>query len=96
MLTTPNKPRNHNRIVKNALKALEANIAPEAFAEKIRGIEKEEFDTLLNSLPEEMKTNPKSFFKLVKAIGGVSKAGVLVNEIITEEGNAITTHLGGT
>jgi hypothetical protein len=43
-----------------------------------------------------MKSNPKAFFKLVKAVGGVSKAGVLVNEIITDEGDAITTQVGGT
>ena len=59
VLTTPAKPRNHNRIVQNALKALRRNIAPEEFADNIRGMEKEEFDTLLESLPEEMKTNPK-------------------------------------
>jgi hypothetical protein len=82
--------------VKKALKALEENIAPEEFAEKIRGMEKEEFDTLLEELPEEMKTNPKSFFKLVKAVGGISKAGVLVKEIITEEGNSVSTEIGGT
>ena len=82
--------------MKKALKALEENIAPEEFAEKIRGMEKEEFDTLLEELPEEMKTNPKSFFKLVKAVGGISKAGVLVKEIITEEGNPVSTEIGGT
>ena len=78
------------------MKALEENIAPEEFAAKIRGMEKQEFDTLLDELPEEMKTNPKSFFKLVKAVGGISKAGVLVNEITTEDGTAVTAEVGGT
>ena len=58
-------------------------------------MEKEEFNALLNSLPEEMKTNPKQFFKLVKAVGGISKAGVLVKEVITEDGDAMTTEKGG-
>jgi hypothetical protein len=69
--------------------------SPEDFANKIRGIEKEEFDSLLDSLPEEMKTNPSQFFKLVKAVGGISKAGVLVKEIITEEGTTVTSQVGG-
>ena len=42
-----------------------------------------------------MKTNPKDFFKLVKAVGGISKAGVLVKEIITEEGSTVTSEVGG-
>ena len=54
-------------------------------------MEKEEFDTLLESLPDEMKSNPKQFFKLVKAVGGISKAGVLVKEIITEDGSTVTS-----
>ena len=95
-MTTPAKARNHNIIVKRALKALEENIAPQEFADKVKGMEKEEFDTLLDELPEEMKTNPKSFFKLVKAVGGISKAGVLVNEITTEDGTAVTAEVGGT
>ena len=74
---------------------MEENIAPEEFAAKIRGMEKEEFDTLLDELPEEMKTNPKQFFKLVKAVGGISKAGVLVKEVITEDGASVTAEIGG-
>jgi hypothetical protein len=81
--------------VKKALKALEENITPVEFADKIRGMEKEEFDALLDSLPEEMTTNPKQFFKLVKAVGGISKAGVLVKEVITEEGTSVTSQIGG-
>ena len=81
--------------MKKALQALEENITPEEFSNKIRGMEKEEFDALLDSLPEEMTTNPKQFFKLVKAVGGISKAGVLVKEVITEEGSTVTSQVGG-
>jgi hypothetical protein len=45
--------------VQNALKALRRNITPEEFANNVRGMEKEEFDTLMESLPDEMKSNPK-------------------------------------
>jgi hypothetical protein len=74
---------------------LNTSNSPEDFANNIRGIEKEEFDSLLDSLPEEMKSNPSQYFKLVKAVGGISKAGVLVKEIITEEGSTVTSEVGG-
>jgi hypothetical protein len=43
---------------------------------------------MLEHLPEQMKDNPRTFYKLVKAVGDVVKAGVLVEEIVNNPGEA--------
>ena len=41
---------------------------------------------MLLKLPDDLKVNPKAFYKCVKAVGGINKSGVLVEEIIEDKG----------
>ena len=72
-------------IVQRATKALETSKNPQEFSDTVRGIQKEEFGNMLNQLPEDMRHNPKCFYKVVKAVGDVNRAGVLVDEIIINQ-----------
>ena len=75
-------------VAKRALKALEISETPTEFADAVRGIRTDDFENMLNNLPEQMKDNPRTFYKLVKAVGDVVKAGVLVEEIVNNPGEA--------
>ena len=66
--------------------ALEISETPTEFADAVRGIRTADFENLLENLPEELRTNPRAFYKIVKAVGDVTKAGVLVEEIVINPG----------
>ena len=86
LLITPITHKQSPLVVKRAMAALESASTPADFAAKVRDIKKEDFDNLLVKLPEEMRQNPRAFYKLVKAVGSIGKSGVLVDGIISNQG----------
>ena len=78
MLVAPRKPRDHNMIVKRALKAERESQTPEEFAKAVERIREEDFSVMLDKLPKQRRSDPKTFYKIVKAVGGVTKSQVLV------------------
>ena len=88
LLVVPKVHKQSLLVAKRALKALETSETPADFAEKVRGIRSADFENMLEHLPEQMKDNPRTFYKLVKAVGDVVKAGVLVEEIVNNPGEA--------
>ena len=88
MVTTKSKQSN-NLILERALKALASSNTPEEFAVEVKNLTKVDFETLLSRLPDDLKHNPKIFYKLVKAVGNVNKQGVLVKEFVTLDQNSV-------
>jgi hypothetical protein len=88
LLVVPKTHKQSIMVAKRALQALETATNPAEFAEKVRGIRSEDFSNMLENLPEELRHNPRAFYKIVKAIGDVNKVGVLVEELVINPGEA--------
>ena len=88
MLVIPKVHKQSILVAKRALKALETSATPTEFADAVRGIRRDDFENMLENLPDQMRENPRAFYKIVKAVGDVNKAGVLVEEIVNNPGEA--------
>jgi hypothetical protein len=86
LLVIPKVHKQSILVAKRALKALETSATPTEFADAVRGIRRDDFENMLENLPDQMRENPRAFYKIVKAVGDVSKAGVLVEEIVKNPG----------
>ena len=71
-----------------ALRALSVSGNSKEFEDSLRRLTKEDMRQLLDKLPADRKADPKTFYRIVKTVGGLNSQSTLVKGFIDpDDGN---------
>jgi hypothetical protein len=78
------RPQLKMKMVERAIKAIDNSTDAETFGTEVKRLNKDDWQELMKQLPEDRVNNPRSFYRVAKAVARLNKKSKLVKGFIID------------